>query len=66
MLDDYRPIFINGVHLVALYAVAYISAPLTPANILEYIVLAAASKGKASSFVYVLCGYCLDSLGFLR
>lgn len=43
MLDDYRPIFINGVHLVALYAVAYISAPLTPANILEYIVLAAAS-----------------------
>lgn len=43
MLDDYRPIFVNGVHLVALYAVAYISAPLTPANILEYVVLFAAS-----------------------
>lgn len=43
MLDDYRPLVINGVHLIALYAVAYISAPLTPSNTLEYIVLGVAS-----------------------
>ncbi|HIV55009.1 MAG TPA: hypothetical protein H9898_04445 [Candidatus Anaerobiospirillum stercoravium] len=42
-MDDYRPIMINGAHLVALYALAYISAPLTPHNWLEYGVLAAAS-----------------------
>lgn len=42
-MDDYRPIMINGAHLVALYALAYISAPLTPQNWLEYGVLAAAS-----------------------
>lgn len=42
-MEEYRHIFINCAHLVALYAIAYISAPLTPANILEYVVLALAS-----------------------
>ena len=42
-MEDYRPIMLNGAHLVALYALAYISAPLTPQNLLEYVVLAVAS-----------------------
>lgn len=43
MLDDYRPLVVNGMHLIALYAVAYISAPLTPSNFVEYVVLGVAS-----------------------
>lgn len=42
-MEAYRPIMLNGSYLVALYAVAYISAPLTPQGILEYVVLALAS-----------------------
>lgn len=42
-MEEYRPIFVCGVHFVALYAIGYISASLYPANMLEYIVLAAAS-----------------------
>lgn len=42
-MEEYRPIMLNGAHLVALYAVAYISAPLTPVNLVEYAVLALAS-----------------------
>lgn len=42
-MEDYRPIMLNGSYMVALYAVAYISAPLTPQSILEYGVLAVAS-----------------------
>ena len=42
-MEEYRPILINVIHLVALYAVAYIAAPLTPSSYLEYALLGLAS-----------------------
>lgn len=42
-MEAYRPIMLNGAHFVALYAIAYISSSQFPQNILEYIVLGAAS-----------------------
>lgn len=42
-MEAYRPIMLNGAHLVALYAIAYISSAQFPQNILEYIVLGMAS-----------------------
>lgn len=43
MLDDYRPVMLHVSFLLAIYAVTYISAPITPSNILEYGLLAIAS-----------------------
>lgn len=42
-MEDYRPVMLNGSYLVALYAIAYITAPLTPQSYLEYALLALAS-----------------------
>lgn len=42
-MEEYRSIMLNGAHLIALWAVAYISAPMTPNSILEYIMLGGAS-----------------------
>ena len=39
-MEDYRPVMLNGSYLVALYAIAYITAPLTPQSYLEYALLA--------------------------
>ena len=43
MLDDYRPVMLNASYMLALYAVAFITAPLTPNGYLEYGMLAIAS-----------------------
>lgn len=42
-MEEYRPVMLNCSYLVALYAIAYISAPLTPNGYLEYGMLALAS-----------------------
>lgn len=42
-MEAYRPIMLNLTHVVALWAVAYIAAALTPQSILEYVLLGLAS-----------------------
>lgn len=42
-MEAYRPIMLNLSYLVALWAIAYVSASQTPQSFLEYVVLAAAS-----------------------
>lgn len=42
-MEAYRPIMLNLTHLVALWAITYISSSLTPQNLVEYAVLAVAS-----------------------
>lgn len=42
-MDAYRPVMLNLAHIVALWAVAYIAAPVTPQSVLEYVMLGLAS-----------------------